>query len=110
VQTFFPTMAKNRLQTAWSPAAASRTTAFSRLPKKLLLERFVTGQDFSRADKPFIFLPEPALAGGTGHYFDFFRGLLRCDLPRPVTSRSPTAAAQSAGACHSEEVPVFAES
>ncbi len=28
--------------------------------------RLVTGHDFSRADRPFIFLPEPALAGGTG--------------------------------------------
>jgi hypothetical protein len=33
--------------------------------KKSLLECFVSGHDFSRADKPFIFLPEPALAGGT---------------------------------------------
>jgi hypothetical protein len=30
------------------------------------LECFVSGHDFSRADKPSIFLPEPALAGGTG--------------------------------------------
>src|SRR5271170_1093553 len=31
--------------------------------EKVRFERFVTGHDFSRADKPFIFLPEPASAG-----------------------------------------------
>jgi len=35
------------------------------------LECFVTGPDFSRAGKPFIFLPEPALVGGTRPWFDF---------------------------------------
>jgi hypothetical protein len=33
--------------------------------KESASESFVTGHDFSRADRPFIFLPEPALAGGT---------------------------------------------
>jgi hypothetical protein len=32
--------------------------------EKVRFERFVTGHDFSRADKPLIFLSEPALAGG----------------------------------------------
>jgi hypothetical protein len=44
------------------------------LQKKSAL-RFVTGHDFSRADKPFISLPEPALAGGIGRYFDSSRSL-----------------------------------
>ena len=48
---------------------------FHRPPKKSLSERFVTGRDFSRADKPFIFLPEPASAGGTRLCFDFFSSL-----------------------------------
>jgi len=47
----------------------------SQAAEKVRFERFVTGRDFSRADKPFIFLPEPALAGGTGPCFDFFRSL-----------------------------------
>jgi len=38
---------------------------------------FVSGHDFSRAEKPFIFLPEPALAGGTRPCFDFSRSLFR---------------------------------
>ncbi len=33
--------------------------------KKSASEGFVIGHDFSRADRPFIFLPEPALAGDT---------------------------------------------
>jgi hypothetical protein len=43
--------------------------------EKVRFERFVTGHDFSRADKPFIFLPEPALAGGTTPFLDFFSSL-----------------------------------
>jgi len=43
--------------------------------EKVRFERFVTGHDFSRADKPFIPFPERALAGGTGPCFDFFRSL-----------------------------------
>jgi len=38
--------------------------------------RFVSGHDFSRAAKPFIFRPEPALAGGTVlTNCNFFSGL-----------------------------------
>jgi len=43
--------------------------------EKVRLDRLVTGLDFSRANKPFIFILEPALAGGTGPCFDFFRNL-----------------------------------
>jgi hypothetical protein len=50
--------------------------AFHRPLKKSLLECFVTGHDFSRADKPFIFLPEPASAGGTRPCFDSFSSRL----------------------------------
>jgi len=51
--------------------APLKPLSLSRLLKKSLLECFVTGHDFSRADKSFIFLPEPALAGGTGPCLDF---------------------------------------
>jgi len=36
--------------------------------------------DSSRADKLFIFLPELALAGGTGPCFDFFRSLFQAGI------------------------------
>jgi hypothetical protein len=41
---------------------------------------------FSRADKPFIFLSEPALAGGTEPCFDFFRSPFSRAEPQPSLS------------------------
>jgi hypothetical protein len=41
--------------------------------KRLALKRRVSGHDFSRADTLFIFLSEPASAGGTGPGFNGFR-------------------------------------
>jgi hypothetical protein len=67
----------------------------SQAAEKVRFERFVTGHDFTGPEKVafgvlcvrarlqscrytiFIFLPEPALAGGTGPCFDFFRSLFQ---------------------------------
>ena len=56
--------------------------------QKSASESLVSGHDFSRADKPLIFLPEPALAGGTMLWFQLFRS----PFSRTVTSQSSVVA------------------